>query len=248
MLTCKQALKLATRKTEPPWKFGDLPPVFGRTPGQAMSVKVFLNRVEDAKTLLFLEIRDMSIILESNGLGELTAKWETYRGASKATLEQIEAVFGARGGAVTFISPDRRSVAISGGMGNLIQVQGLHITDINWGPTKDIASGMGLVGAGVGLAGTLPGPQQIYLLAGGGVLLGAAGLTYIEAGIYDALTAPSVHTIDEVTVVGEVPQGVDSGNVVNAEPVNISDIPEEPPEEPAEGEVPDGGAPPGGGF
>jgi hypothetical protein len=251
MLTCNQALRLATRKIEPPWRFGDVPPIFGRSPGQAMSVKVFSNLVGNTQALLFVSVRELSILIESNTVEELVANWQNSPGLSKRALEQFAAMLGANGGTIKYLSPDRRVLAISGGTANLGQIPALRIMDINWDAAKAEAQGAAWIGAAIiTIGGRIPGEAGWYVMGLGLALVGAGALTYAEAGLIQDLASPTVTTIPEVTVVGEPtipevtvvgepPAGVDAGNVVNADPVNISNMPDQPPsDEPPPDEPP----------
>jgi hypothetical protein len=250
MLTVKQAIAVTTLNTVPPLSVRDLGTAFNL---KSFSLRALIDAITRRQLVIFSQVRDLSLLQSAHSLEELRAAWKSSA-PSRTTLIQLSQTLSTAGGSIGFLSHDRQSVAIRGTTGSLIKVPTVRITSENYNSVSAEATAIGLTGGALLSVGLTVG--NFPIAAAGLSFIGIAAFGFFELGVIEAAadnpgeivtTIPEVTvegqpTIPEVTVVGQPPPGVDPANVVNVPPVEISDLPEEPPpEEPPPDEPPPGG-------
>jgi hypothetical protein len=167
MLTLRQTLTIATRRSAPPWHAGELLTIL-KLQG-TFSLKSAINKVQAQKVVLFVQIRDSSILESVSTLAELNAIWKSSH-PGQNTVSLLSKILAPSGAFIGAISSDGQTVGIAGTTLSLVGVPiKLLVAQATGG--IGIAGGMGM---GVGIAlGILGLPEDTPVLIG--LALSAAG-------------------------------------------------------------------------
>jgi hypothetical protein len=255
MLTAKQLLGIATRRSVPPWRLGELRTIFKVPPTTPLSLRSVLNGVQGQKVVFFVEVRDASILKSVHTLAELQAMWKKSV-PTKATWAQLSQILSSPGGSLKFLSNNWLSTGITGRVGSFAAVPTIRITDHSFEGVVHIAEAAGAASILlIELAGEVPTAASPYLVVAGidlGVvsIVTLAGVGLLEMISKDPEQAtdpgqvikipevtivspdPNVIQIPEVTIYGAIPPGVNPQDVDNAPTIDPNELPEGPPDPP----------------
>jgi hypothetical protein len=203
-LTIKQFARLWTRRQTPPYNLTGLSKALG---GGSVSLKSFLAKTSAGKAIVFVQLRDPSILQFADDSAQFQKAWSAGY-PSQSTLSAFSKEVKSAGAEITYLSPDHRYVGVSGSVASLNSLNGIlaQIGEITSGPSasglaKDVITGGAIAGGGGGLviqgvitwatastAGEAAG--LVIFLSGGEVVVGGlivlGGLTYVVVSILDA--------------------------------------------------------------
>jgi hypothetical protein len=241
MLTVKQLLAVTTRRSVPPWHARDLREVFKNSPGSSISIRSVINGIQEQKLILFIEIRDLSLMKSAKSLKELQAIWKDAT-PTLVTLKELADLLGSVGGSIKFLSADRLLAGISGQIEALGKLPTARLTTENYDGIRDVADSLEKGGAILCAIALFPEPASPVLFEiGVGIGSVGVGITF-GLGLIEMLSGPTpVQTsggpiegtgevvIPEVTIYGTVPSGLDPGNIIDMPAFDLSDLPDDPP-------------------
>lgn len=219
--------------------------------------------MEAGTVLLWVAVRDLSILKPGQTWSQLAAQWKTAQ-PSKATLGGLSKLLASVGASIVYVSSDWRIIGIRGNIGSLSGLGSVRIQS----PAGDVGLiGGGVVAVGGGASsigfyllspaattGAGLGAGDILVLGGSGAAI-AAGFFMAGYGIWDLATSDTSQNVPDAVdggipaQVGPTPDGVDSSNLPDA-PVDAGTLPDNPPDIPPvcpAGPPPDGGGPSDGG-
>jgi hypothetical protein len=124
MLTATQMVAIATRNGTPPMHLSGLAELYKVHP---LSLRSVANLIDQQKTFLEYQVRDVSLVAKSKGYADLMSKWQAAGPPSKASLQVLEKVVRAWGGSITYLSRYWNNVGIAGKLGGLAGVQALRL-------------------------------------------------------------------------------------------------------------------------
>lgn len=217
-LTLRQVLIITTRRSAPPWHAGELRTALNLK--GPVSLSAVTSEVGAQRFVLFVQIRDTSILQSVSTLAELTAKWQSSH-PGKDTVTKLSNLLAGSGAVVNFISNDAQTVGIAGTVSSLAGVVTILLASPPSPPSPGVLSGIAnvakgvamLIGAGLALAG---GPVT-ELTYWGLVTTATAGAAVTTVGIVQIVTdsngqpppssSVTVPGQGNVTVVGTVPSG-----------------------------------------
>ena len=214
MLTVGQLLKITTRRSTPPWHAGELRTTLNLK--GTLSLKSVISGFEAQKTVLFVQIRDASILESVSTLDELYGAW-VWSHPGQNTVSQLRKILASSGAFVIAASKGGQTVGIAGMAKSLIALPTIRIVspEVLTG-YKDGLTGAGavLVGVGMYLGGT-----PVWIAAG----VAATGDVYVGIGVYEIVTAPSGQPLPAPTLV-PVGQTGDSALVFGPDGVTVTDL------------------------
>jgi hypothetical protein len=94
MLTATQMVAIATRNGTPPMHLSGLAELYKVHP---LSLRSVANLIDQQKTFLEYQVRDVSLVAKSKGYADLMSKWQAAGPPSKASLQVLEKVVRAWG-------------------------------------------------------------------------------------------------------------------------------------------------------
>lgn len=269
MVTVKQLVAITTGRSQPPYHVSDLRTRFNIKPLSLRSVR---DGVDSQKVVIFVSIRDVSILEGVRTLDELAAKFRSSA-PSRTTLFALLRILNSTGASVKFLAKNWQRAAISGTVASFVGLSTIRIRAEN---LEELGHSLAIVGGGVIVIGAEFG--QPWLVVGGVGLVGAGGgllfgdflsnvlfepeastggvVTIPEVTISDdtgkVITAPEVNispdgviTIGGVTIYGDIPSGENPAGLVSSPSVDETTIPSVPPEPPDAGPPDPGGTTPG---
>jgi len=230
MLTAKQALKLVTHSVTPPWRISELQSAFkGSSP---FSLKLALEGLDQQTCVLFVGVRDASLVKSSATFAELQAKWNSST-PSRNTLVSLQNFLENQGASLNWLSSDWKTAAIVSPVSGLSDIRVSVLDPTSWGQATNQAGQM------VGLIGKIMGSNELTWWGAATQLLS----TLVDEVLNNNLGSPTsgdtgssaggdtgggsgsggdVLQIPEVTIYGQVPQGVDPSTILNVGTFTIS--------------------------
>jgi hypothetical protein len=254
MLTAKQLLIITSNRSTAPWRMKDLRNIFAATP---LSLRSLLDGVGGQQLVLFLEIRDISILTGANTFDDFLTKWKSSA-PTKATLAQLAQILATTGASLILSAHSWRSVGIKGPVTSLVGVPTIKINRETFDGAKDIANSLVAAGTVLGGLGVVTADPALAIVGAdialtGAIIQGTVGviehiLDQPDATVPSGGDIPSGGTIPtvvivgqpepgaikfpDVTIVGTLPVGMSDADVTDAQPVNPDDVPDPPPPEP----------------
>jgi hypothetical protein len=246
-----QLFAVSTANTTGPWKISSLRTQY-KIQGP-LSLRLLVNKVQLATNILWVQVRDPSILLSAKTPPELASQWNTTA-PSKSTLVQLSQTLASVGAAMVFVSSDWRTVGIRGTFGSLAALGSLRV-EFRVAQAAGLhpltpEGGWGLVGAGgvalfsgTAVAGAfmvLPAVSAAATDIGGVLMLGSAGaliaigVGLTAYGIYDLATSDTSQNVpDNVDAgvpaqIGQTPNGVDPNNLPDTA-IDAGTLPDAPP-------------------
>lgn len=224
MLTLKQVLIIATRRSAPPWHAGELRSIL-KVSGP-LSLRSAISSVEEQKMVLFVQIRDLSLLKSVTTLAELRAAWRSSH-PGKDTVNRLSQELAKSGVTVNFISTDGQTVGLAGKTNALAGIATAAITSpAALSGASDALKGAGiLVGAIAALAGGPP-TEAVYWIAVAG---GTVGTLLTAVGIAEVINATSGQPVPPAVDI-TLPSGQGSANVYGSVPpgptvvTNLGDV------------------------
>ena len=170
MLTARQMVIIATRSSVPPLRLSDLSKMYSVKP---FSLRTIGNLMQQQKTYLQVQVRDLSLMKSVNSYSELQKSWATAPPPSKSTLQLFAKSLGAAGGSIKELSEFWHEVGIAGNLGSLASLNVYRLDTLaGVAPSAAIGSLHPLV--------LTEGEQWLavgtYLVTVGGLLIAVAGL------------------------------------------------------------------------
>jgi hypothetical protein len=220
MLTVKQLMIVMTGKTSPPWSIRELFPLLKI---KALSLRSILNGVLGAKVVLFVEVRDISILNTVHSYEELVSLWKKSV-PTRTTLLGLSKVLSSYGSTIKYLSSDWKRVGISGTVEALSGIPSTRLT------TENFRQGFTDIGVGTGIVATiifidtapLSIPALIFLfgaaIVGGGFLGVGTGELLVSSGLV-TLSNPVITLPDGDD--NTIPLPTPEGEVILANPEDI---------------------------
>jgi hypothetical protein len=257
MLTLRQLLYIATRRSIPPWRLRELRGIFQVPSTAPLSLRSVMNGVGGQKVVCFVEVRDASILKSVHTLAELQAIWRSSV-PTKTTWTQLAQILGASGGSIKLLANNWLSAGIAGTTNSLAAVSTVRITNNTMEGAHNIAEAAGAASILLIEIGAIPEPASPFLIFLGATL-GVADISFLATtGILEMTsnepqqpTDPQQEvTIPEVTIVGQpnpdpnsiqmpeviiygsTPAGMSPQDINDAPSVDPLTIPDAPPEPP----------------
>jgi hypothetical protein len=241
MLTMKQLLAVTTRRFVPPWHALDLRKAFKNTPGSSISIRSVINGIQEQRFVLFVEVRNLSLLKSSKSLEELQTSWKSST-PTLVTLEELSQLLGSVGGSIKFLAPNRLIAGISGQIEAFGNIPTARLTTQNYDGVRDTATALIEGGAVLMAIAVAPEPFSPEIFAIGFAMASTGVAITLGLGIGELLAdltpaqtsgGPIEGTgaieIPEVSIYGTVPSGVDPGNIINMPTFDLSDLPDDPP-------------------
>jgi hypothetical protein len=256
-MTIRQLFALSTGNKTGPLRLSTLRSAYKIT--GSMSLRSLFSKVEAGEIVLWVSIRDISLLTSAVNPSELASQWNTAT-PSKATLLALFQLLSSVGASIVYLSGDWRTVGIRGNMGSLTALASLRVVyqtnaegasqgGITTQGTPEGAWGFILTGAGAVAGGVIAAGSALSVPAGadataqaGGclILLGAGalaaiGVTGVGYGIYDLVTSDTSQNVPESVdagapaQVGQAPDGVDPNNPPDT-PYDAGLLPDNPPD------------------
>lgn len=251
-MTTLQLFAISTGNNVGPFQLSTLRSAYKIT--GTFSLRSLINKVDASTVILWVAVRDFSILNSAANPSQLASQWNTAQ-PSKATLVGLSQLLGSVGASIVYLSPDWRMLGIRGNTAALGTLGSLRL-EYRTAPESGAIhvetpeGGWALVGAGA--TAVLTGTGQIggYLMApaatagaadiGGTIVLGtAAGLIGIGIalgayGIYDLATSDTSQNVPDAVdggipaQIGAAPEGVDPNNPPDTA-VDAGSLPDAPP-------------------
>jgi hypothetical protein len=239
-LSVSQLAAICTRTPKPPWHLKDLATVFTALEARPLSVRNTLDKFAASNILLYVEVRDMSLLEKASNLAELRAAWASSA-PSKTTLVQLSRALSNVGASITFVSHDWQTVAIFGNCAKLASLNVLPIIEDDKISALSTA-GSALATAGgiiIVVGGTTPA-SPVAVGVGVGVMIAGLGLLVLSAAIDTAqslrssgtpVAAPPASDTGLISIVGDQPTGAESNNppTIAIDPSSLPSAPEDDP-------------------
>ncbi len=191
MLTLNQALAIKTAQLKPPWRASQLAASGSAGP---ISLRSLINMVGNRRVLIFVQVRDLSILAHYTTASELSNAWPSLipnTSDFQASLKVISEILPA-GSSIVYISTDGQTVGISGTFNALSGVVGVGLTqqqiDQRTKGLEDIAEALGAEAAAEGflaaamIAGASGVPELMVLIVAGVAFIGAGLLLGVGIG------------------------------------------------------------------
>jgi hypothetical protein len=232
-LSVAQLIEITTRSFTRPLHLRDVCKAYNT---DALSVRSTISALEAKPVIAYVEVRDASTLTPAADLDELRNIWKASA-PSKATLNALSAELERAGAAIVSLSPDWRTVGISGTVGSLSTI---YVYSISLSDAGSIASIAGLAAATAAVAGAFfmsVGGLGFMLLGAGligvGVGIGIWTLDYLIIGLLydDGVLTPGVYDFSDeegMTIeIGDTPPGIDASNPPTI-PIDMGELPDEP--------------------
>jgi hypothetical protein len=145
MITLGQALAVSPGISQRPFSTSALR---RRFKADRISLRSLITQVASQNSLLFIEVRPISLLNGVSTAKELRDKWPTAQ-ADQSTLEHISSIIRPLGASIVYLSKDSRTVGIKGTNASLLSLP-LVPLDAKKDAFKDIANGVIAEGAGAG--------------------------------------------------------------------------------------------------
>jgi len=128
MLTARQMVTIATQSSVLPLRLSGLAKMYTVT--SPLSLRTIANLMQQQKTYLEFEVRDISLLTAPGvtSYATLQAAWTTGGHPSRATLEQLSTMLSGAGASITYVSEYWHKVGIAGKLGALA---GLNVYPLN---------------------------------------------------------------------------------------------------------------------
>jgi len=209
MLTAMQMSAIATQNSLPPWHLSGLSKMYNVKP---FSLRNFAEVMQQQKTFLECDVRDMSLLDTVSTYSDLQNIWASSSQPSKATLQNLENALSAAGQScnITYLSKYHHKVGIAGLLGDLTNLK-IYRVDILMDDSSSVSAlnrpkprltpgQWGAIAAAGGLLITLTGgpavavPATYALLTGAGLatwgeIVGAASVILTSASVVGGLVA-----------------------------------------------------------
>src|SRR6516165_986929 len=119
MLTGKEALQWVTSRSTPPWRMRELSSSLLANPIRPFSVMQGITALDNAKSVLFTEIRNPSLLKFPPEVFQRLNDYWNFSIPSRNTLGAVISLLGAHGASLNYLSGDRKTAAIVSTLGNL---------------------------------------------------------------------------------------------------------------------------------
>jgi len=186
---------IATQSSAPPLRLSDLAKMYKVSP---FSLRMIANLMQQQKTYLQFDVRDISLLKTVKSYSELQASWATSAHPSMATLQQLSQTLSGAGASIKYVSDYWHQMGIAGNLGPLVGLNvyrldllagsapstsdGLHPLDLSTGE-KWLAVGGLAATVGLGLLAIASAPADLLVIAVITTLPGLSADALAAAGI-----------------------------------------------------------------
>jgi hypothetical protein len=178
MLATKEALRIASRQAEPPWKLKDLMTSFGL---RRLSLRSLVTGVQDQRVAYWVNLVDdlpnQAQLTDVNSFVEQVANAPSPQ---RKTLVKLSTALAGIGGSLVLSKTSWKTVGIAGTYGSLTPIKTVVLDDV---VVMDVARGAALVAGGEFLIVAGTATFNPVLILGGEVLVGG-GLMAIGVGAW----------------------------------------------------------------